>query len=300
LAVGGDGNVPVPDGLAYVVLPKEALAKDLIRDTEAMQMHAATTPAPEKKISPVVLQTAVEGSLVYEHPRMGYELRNSVISNVQATIRVNNLGLTAESVNVEPMVGGKAIGATENVNVPAGSSTDCHWTFDLKPLLNKWGAVDVQFAAEAGGVKISPLVIKCSLLSSVAQVESRCEKQMQIYPYQHSLYVVPAKVHMADYDGLLIEAKRPKRGEVGFRLVDRAGNHFSTWTVIIPGDDQMYAEFVPFAMVETGPNEEGKLTRLNMAAVTKISFWGLGSDEQRAKIMLVKVRADAETPAAGL
>src|SRR5699024_9903712 len=88
------GDIPVPDGMSYVVVDRDAVTSDVLNtDTTAMHLYEMSDSSRTKKsLSPVVLQTLVGKEKQVQVDTEGYWYKPSENeTKLEYAIRVNNL-----------------------------------------------------------------------------------------------------------------------------------------------------------------------------------------------------------------
>ncbi len=165
LEAGGEGSVPVPDGLTYVWLDRQQLGDRLQTDTPAMRLWkiAQRKPPHRPSPSPIVLRFEADAN-VMQCKSDGYRLLANAPGRLPLKVRVFNLSAQPRELTLKlafSAASARLIGPqTRPANVPAEGFADVAWEADLSGTLAATARLEVTVtAAGKRGEPIAPLVI---------------------------------------------------------------------------------------------------------------------------------------------
>ena len=148
-----EGRFPLRDGILYLTVKPEEIAKHLIADTPAMALWKtanAETPSEVNAPSPIVPRYQYGEKTAFG--ARGYHVKPDVTPTVPFTVRVFNLGNSARSVELTPAfsneLGAFDPPAAKTVDIPAAGHADVTWTANVSHAFDKEDRVAVVVTAK--------------------------------------------------------------------------------------------------------------------------------------------------------
>lgn len=214
LKVERTGIAPVPDGIAYLEVEREDLAKDLIRDTEAMRLSnlaETESPAPPPPSS-IVLQPEVDVARLPAKSTLGYFLPKDA-TRFGLNVNVYNFGeetrdvrirggLTDETVRVEG-------NAKASVAVEAAVATLPNGFAETKLLTIQ--------ATTDSGERVAPVALALNLSTGLSIADHLKESRYQF------LLSLDEEYRWKKNSGGRLEFKSDTPGAWGFKVTFPAG-----------------------------------------------------------------------------
>lgn len=165
LPPGAEGSVPIPDGLCYVFLDRNAATPLLDVETEAMRLTRLSrkpVPAPAP-LSPVVLQFLPDLQALHPSPE-AYFLAGTALGKCPIRIRVTNLDPSVPqqltlSLSSHGVPAGR-LGEVRKVTIPPRAFVEASWEADLRPCFREGSAADVVVEAEGESGIVARAVLR--------------------------------------------------------------------------------------------------------------------------------------------
>ncbi|AHF90520.1 glycosyhydrolase [Opitutaceae bacterium TAV5] len=237
----GQVEVPVPDGLVYVIAGKSAIAPYLDTRTEAMRLTkiANSPPPPLPDVSPIVLQPSLDldASKITAVVR-GYilppEAEEGAGLAIPVTVRVNNLsgkphevslshnalhdGAAGEAVVIEPHSFKDAVFNIDPLKLPARS--DGVHSFVVKA------------THDGDGGRVAPVAV--DFIPSLG-----LEQYLAQNPYQFTLPIAETHRWQANANGRIIWGKISPEAKWGYRVKFSKGDRWAYPRFSIPQEVEL-------------------------------------------------------------
>ncbi len=162
LEPGGDGAIPVPDGMVYVWLDRKKLGDRLDAKTKATALwEVAGKPGPSRSDpSPIILRFQRDDKLL-QATSEGYRFRADPPNGMPIAVRVFNLGGKPQDLTLrlgfaedKARVAGPAV---RPIRVPAEGFADVAWEAELAAAFAADGQLRVSVTANSPGERSSVL-----------------------------------------------------------------------------------------------------------------------------------------------
>lgn len=297
LATGQAGGVPAPDGIVYLEVEREAVMRDLIRDTEAMRLYtlAREGSPPPPPPSPIVLQPEVDVSSLPAKSTLGYFLPSDA-SRFGLKVNVYNLGGEARNVRIQGGLSDQTVrvegNAKATVDVEADVDVLSHGFAETK-LLTITGSSD-------GGERVAPVALALNLSTGMDIGEHLKESRYQFllsldedyrwkknasgrmkigsgttgawgftveFPagvdrWAYPEFTLPQEADTGRMTGILLRARAMNPGTVRIKTWDAQGMTSFTPFSVFPADGKWHVVYVSLASYQQA--DEGKPVRISV------------------------------------
>lgn len=297
LKIERTGAAPIPDGLVYLEVERDALAKDLVRDTEAMRLTRLAegeSPAPPLPSS-IVLQPEVDVARLPAKSTLGYFLPKDA-ARFGLKVNVYNLGeetrevrirggLTDETVRVEGRSKASVAVEAEVAALPQG--------FAETKLLAIRGDTDT-------GERVAPVALALNLSTGLSIADHLKESRYQfllsldeeyrwkknaggrmefksdtpgawgfkvafaagVDRWAYPEFTLPQEVDTERVTGILLRARAVQPGTIRIKTWDAQGLTSFTPFSVFPADGEWHVVYVSLASFQQA--DEGKPARISV------------------------------------
>lgn len=177
LSFQSDGTLPVPDGMVYAWLQRDAVGRNLHSNTAAMRLGQTArenSPPKPEPVSPLVMRHQFDAE-VFEAVTAGYRFKQAVPDDWELAVRVYNLGGEPEQARVRAqMTPPAAVGPAEaqSVEVPAEGFAEVRWRVAASEAMAASGRARVTVTAESRTGQ-PPAVLVIDLMKAEATAAAR-------------------------------------------------------------------------------------------------------------------------------
>lgn len=302
------GIIPIPDGLTYIEVPRDALRSDLMEDTEAMRLYQlaqaeSQTPPPP---SPVVLQSEVDVAALPAKSTLGYFLPSET-DHFAFKVNVYNLGHEARTIRIR---GGLS---DETVRVEANSKASVNVEADVAALPE--GFAETKLLTVTGtsddGVRVAPLALALNRSTGLDIGEHLQESSYQFllsldeeyrwkkkssgrltfesdttgawgfkvdFPpgvdrWAYPEFTLPQEVDTDKVTGILLRARAENAGTIRIKTWDAQGMASFTPFSIFPADGEWHVVYVSLASYQQV--DDGKPARISVGINSAVDSNGI-------------------------
>ena len=161
LSPAGAGEIPIPDGMAYVWLKPDGLGSTLKTDTPAAQLLAVSQQKPPARPAASSLVLTYLFQKTPSRPSASrYLLDEATAKSLPINVRVHNLGDKAQTLDLRLQLPGEneqSEKRVQQVQIPPQGTADATWTVDAHSSLD---VSEIRLVrVTAAGASASPLAI---------------------------------------------------------------------------------------------------------------------------------------------
>lgn len=297
LQIGSNGEIPIPDGIAYLELAMQDIGADLIRDTEAMRLYnlaQVESPAPPAP-SPIVLQPQIDVADLSAISTLGYFLPRDK-KHIAVNVNVLNLGKDERNIRIQ---GGLS---DRTVTVPANAQATVQVEADVQSLPRGFAETKLLTitGTSDGGERVAPVVLAFNLSAGLGIGEHLQESNYQYnlsleeeyrwrknssgdmsfesdtpgawgfkvtFPdgvdrWAYPTFTLPQEVDMSQVTGVLLRARALGKGTIRIKSWDAQGQTGHSPFSIFPSDGEWHVVYVSFDSYLQA--DEGKPVRLSI------------------------------------
>jgi hypothetical protein len=292
-----DGQLPIPDGLAFVWMDRAAVGERLVTETPVRRLYELGQKplVRERRASPLVLHFLSDKTPSRPSTRR-YLVSQETATRFPLHMRVYNLSAAPVEFTPELLLTGKPPQPATPLTIPAMGFQDVDWTFDARADLDIAETRYLKVAGSAKGVaQPLPLAIPLVMEGSLEEHLGRHRKQLPLPVTQldrwkpnlssgksvfssagegtwrmdmkfekegsgwtYPVFQLPADLDTTAYNGFLIRGRIAKQAK-NIAIIAGSGKKAPRFWVpdLFPADGAWHVVYVPFAEFKPGPGGPG-------------------------------------------